>query len=107
MAKANKESQTLEQLTRRYKELEERKIRNHAVLGETQKQLEDLLAQAEEMFGTREVDELQAKLKEMESENEKKRSEYQQQLDQIEENLASISEELGDEVETASRKSPK
>ena len=114
MAKTNSrasDAQTFEQLTKRFRELEERKIRNHAVLGETQKQLEDLMKEAEEAFGTREIDELQAKLKQMETENEKKRSEYQKQLDQIEQNLDAITNELGDvdpdSVEPVSRKAPK
>ena len=106
----SKEAQSLEQLTKRFRDLEERKIRNQAVLGETEKQLEDLLHEAEQMFGTREIDELQLKLTQMENENEKKRADYQKQLNQIEQSLESISDELGDfddGADTVSRKSPK
>ena len=105
------EAQSLEQLAKRYRDLEERKIRNQAVLGETEKQLEDLLQEAEELFGTREVEELQVKLTQMETENEKKRADYQKQLSRIEQSLESISNELGsdddEKSESASRKSPK
>lgn len=106
-----KETQSLEQLTRRYQELKDRKIRNDTLLDATQKQLEDLLTEAEELFGTRDVGQLQAKLKQMEDENEKKRTEYQQHLETIEQSLAQITEELDDRdddgPDSVSRKVPK
>lgn len=107
---AKKETQSLEQLTRRYQDLNDRKIRNHTLLEATQEQLEKLLTEAEQVFGTRDVDQLQAKLKQMEEENEKKRREYQMHLEQIERNLASIHDDLDDDEdgpESVARKAPK
>lgn len=82
--------QTIEQLQKRYNEFRDQKIRVQAELEGAQKRLADLQQQANEEFGTHDLDELTAKLKKTKSENEEKRKTYQESLDKVEAELARV-----------------
>ena len=96
MAKAKQTTQTLDELTDRFRDLETQKTVVQTRLETTKERLEELLAEAEREFGTRDLDELEAKLKELESENLEKRKTYQKSLDTIEQQLAQIAEQFVD-----------
>lgn len=90
------ETQSLEELTGRFRELETEKTRVQTRLESARDRLEELLAEAEKLFGTRDVDELETKLEELEAGNLAKREKYQKNLDSIEQQLADIEEQFGD-----------
>lgn len=87
--------QSIEQLQRRYSELNERKIRSQAQREEAQKQLDKLQAEARDKYGTDNVAELQRKLDEMIADNARKRAAYQADLDKIEQGLAEVERKFG------------
>jgi hypothetical protein len=70
------EAQNIEELRRRYDDLNQKRIRTDENLQNAKKRLEELTEQSRKEFGTDDLDELRAKLTEMKSENERKRSEY-------------------------------
>lgn len=88
--------QSIEELQRRYNELNERKITANANLKTARTQLDKLKQQAIEQYGTDDVDELRKKLQEMKDENERKRREYQESLDKIESELERVDQEYAD-----------
>lgn len=90
---ANK-SQSIEELRKRYDDLNRKKITAEANHKTAQKQLDDLKAAAKAQWGTDDVDELRRKLKAMETENERKRSEYQEQLDKIDADLKDVEQKF-------------
>ena len=91
MAKKSTESPpSIDVLTQRYHTLNERKIQFQTQLQEAEKRLQELQKQAQEEFGTSDVDELQTKLQQMEAENEKRRADYQQLLEGIQADLQKI-----------------
>lgn len=92
MAKA----QDIEELRRRYDDLNQKRIRTDANLQNARKRLEELQEQAKKDFGTDDLDKLRAKLTEMKSENERKRSEYQESLDRIECELAEVEQQYAE-----------
>jgi len=87
-------SQTIEELRKRYEELNTKKITAEANHKNAQKQVDDLKAAAKAQWDTDNLDELRTKLKEMEAENERKRSEYQVQLDKIEADLKDVDQKF-------------
>ena len=90
------EAQNIEELRRRYDDLNQKRIRTDANLQNARKRLEELQEQARKDFGTDDLDELRAKLTEMKSENERKRSEYQESLDRIECELAEVEQQYAE-----------
>ena len=87
-------SQSIEELRKRYDDLNTKKITAEANHKNAQKQLDDLKAAAKAQWDTDNLDELRKKLKEMEDENERKRSEYQGQLDKIEADLKDVDQKF-------------
>ena len=87
-------AQSIEELRKRYDDLNTKKITAEANHKNAQKQLDDLKAAAKAQWNTDNLDELRKKLKEMEDENERKRSEYQGQLDKIEADLKDVDEKF-------------
>jgi phage shock protein A len=87
-------AQSIEELRKRYEELNRRKITAEANHQSAQKQLDDLKAGAKAQWATDDLEELRKKLKEMENENERKRSEYQNQLDKIETDLEEVNQKF-------------
>ena len=87
-------AQSIEELRKRYDDLNTKKITAEANHKNAQKQLDDLKAAAKAQWSTDNLDELRKKLKEMEDENERKRSEYQGQLDKIEADLKDVDEKF-------------
>jgi phage shock protein A len=90
---ANK-SQTIEDLRKRYDELNEKKITAAANHENAQKQLDQLKAAAKTQWGTDDLEKLREKLAELEAENERKRSDYQAQLDKIEADLKEVDQKF-------------
>jgi predicted nucleic acid-binding Zn-ribbon protein len=106
MATSNPESnetsqQGIEELTKRYQDLNTRKIQAQTNLENAKKQLAELKKKAKKEYGTDELDELQKQLEDIRAENEEKRSKYQASLDLIEEKLEEVEKKHGplDEVE--------
>ena|ERR1700678_1710109 len=87
-------AQSIEELRKRYDDLNTKKITAEANHKNAQKQLDDLKAAAKAQWNTDNLDELRKKLKEMEDENERKRSEYQGQLDKIEAELKDVDQKF-------------
>lgn len=87
-------AQSIEELRKRYDDLNTKKITAEANHKNAQKQLDDLKAAAKAQWNTDNLDELRKKLKEMEEENERKRSEYQGQLDKIEADLKDVDQKF-------------
>jgi phage shock protein A len=87
-------AQSIEELRKRYDDLNTKKITAEANHKNAQKQLDDLKAAAKAQWNTDSLDDLRKKLKEMEDENERKRSEYQGQLDKIEADLKDVDEKF-------------
>ena len=87
-------AQSIEELRKRYDDLNTKKITAEANHKNAQKQLDELKAAAKAQWNTDNLDELRKKLKEMEEENERKRSEYQGQLDKIEGDLKDVDQKF-------------
>jgi len=87
-------AQSIEELRKRYDDLNTKKITAEANHKNAQKQLDELKAAAKAQWNTDSLDELRKKLKEMEDENERKRSEYQGQLDKIEADLKDVDQKF-------------
>ena len=90
MPQMPKQAQDMEQLRKRYLELERRRITAEANLKTSSEQLEQLKAQARELYQTDDLDQLKAKLETMKKANEERRAEYQRHLDEIEGKLAEV-----------------
>ena len=88
--------QTIEELTGRFQDLDKERTRVHTLLEQAQLELEELLAEAERDYGTRDLKELKSKLKELDSENLKMRKQYQKNLSAVERQLAQVEERLED-----------
>jgi uncharacterized coiled-coil DUF342 family protein len=86
--------QTIEQLNKRYKELNDKKVEADTKLRMTRDQLDDLKRKAREIYGTDDLAALRAKLEEMKTQNEEKRAAYQTELDRIEADLAQVEEKF-------------
>ena len=85
---------SMEQLRERYERLHEDKIKISTQRDEAQKRLQQLQAEAQSLFGTDDLEELQAQLDHQKKKNEQRRQEYQRSLDQIEQNLMQIQEQF-------------
>ena len=92
----NVDVQSIEQLTSRFRKLDTEKTRVQTMLDTTSQRLQELLAEAEEKFGTRDLDELKSKLKQLESENLEMKQHYQQQLESIEGKLATMDGDINE-----------
>jgi hypothetical protein len=92
--------QSIEELRKRYEELNRTKITAEANHKNAQKLLDELKAAAKAQWDTDDLDELRAKLKKMEDDNERKRSEYQGQLDQIEADLKDVDQQFNQSLES-------
>jgi chromosome segregation ATPase len=87
-------AQSIEQLQKRYGELNKKQIEANANLQNAEKQLHALQAEAREKYGSDDLNELRQKLATMIAENESKRHDYQQKLDAIESDLAQVEEKF-------------
>ena len=83
-------TQTIEELSERYKKLNEQKIQAGTNLDNAQKQLNELKKKAKREYGTDDLGELKKKLEEMKRKNEEDRANYQESLDKIEAELLDI-----------------
>ena len=92
----NPESHTIEELRRRFQDLNDQKVRAEQDLKNAEQSLGNLKAQAREAFGTDDPGELKAKLQQIEAENLRKRQEYQQSLDKIEASLRKVEADDGE-----------
>ena len=88
-----KAPQDIDQLRKRYVQLDRKKIEAETSLKAAGDQLKRLKKQARDAYGTDDVDELAKKLAAMQAENERKRSEYQKHLDDVEAKLAAVEEQ--------------
>jgi hypothetical protein len=86
----------IEQLKKRHKELEEKKITAEANLNNAGRVLEELKREAKSKYATDDPAELQKKLQEMKSENERKRAQYQKHLEEIQSKLAQVEQDFAD-----------
>ena len=96
----DQDQQTIEELTKRYQDLNTRKIQAETNLKTARKQLEDLRKRAKKDYGTDDLDELKKELQKLKEENEAKRAAYQQSLDKIESDLAAVEVKHGSLDET-------
>ena len=87
--------QDIEQLRKRYTDLDRKRAAAEANLKTATDNLEVLKEQARKTYGTDNLDELRAKLEEMRRENDRKRTDYQHHLDQIESRLTEIERDYG------------
>lgn len=81
---------TIEQLQKRYQDLNTQKIQAARDLDHANMQLDALRKEAREKYGTDDLAELQDKLKAMKADNEAKRLKYQTDLEAIETALAAV-----------------
>jgi predicted transcriptional regulator len=82
--------QTIEQLQRRYQDLNTKKIQAETQRDGAAKRLAELKAQALEKYGTDDVGRLKERLTEIITENAAKRAKYQEDLDKIDQGLAAV-----------------
>jgi chromosome segregation ATPase len=82
--------QTIDELQRRYEELNTKKIQCETKLDSARQQLDSLKREAREKYGTDDLAALQAKLQQMKDENEASRRKYQEDLDRIDAELAQV-----------------
>lgn len=85
-----KELQTFDELQKRYAKLNDKKIRTEENLKSCESALADRQSEARELFGTDDIQELEAKLATIRAENEKRRQDYQTHLGEIDTRLAAI-----------------
>jgi multidrug resistance efflux pump len=83
-------AQTIDELSTRYQQLNEKKIQAQRDLDHAQERLDELKEKARQDYGTDDLEKLQEILKNMKQKNEEDRSNYQAGLDQIETELAEI-----------------
>ncbi len=83
-------SQPIDDLRRRYQELNDKRVAAETRLGETEKALELLKKEAQEQWGTSDLTELQDKLAKQQADNERLRQSYEANLSQIEKSLIEI-----------------
>jgi len=88
--------QPIEQLQKRYQDLNRRKIQAETQRDSAKTRVDELRAQAREKYGTDDVAALEAKLTEIIGENARKRAKYQEDLDRIEQSLAEVEAKFSD-----------
>ena len=81
------QTQPIEVLQKRYRDLERQKIGAEADGRNLEQQLADAREEAERLFGTSDVEALRALLAQMNEENLRRREEYQAHLDAIDASL--------------------
>lgn len=84
------ELQDLETLKSRFENLRDKKTRAEERLRTAENELKRLQAEAQERFGTSDVETLKAKLRQVEEDNRRKQRAYQDQLDGIETKLRDV-----------------
>jgi hypothetical protein len=92
--------QTIEQLQKRYQDLNTQKIQAARDLEHANTQLDALRKEAREKYGTDNLAELQDKLQAMKADNEAKRQKYQTDLEAIESALAAVETQFAGADET-------
>lgn len=90
------EIQDIETLKARFESLRDKKTKAEALLHNANDELKRLQAEAQERYGTSDVQSLKAKLKQMEEDNKRKQREYQAQLDGIDAKLKQVEEKFSD-----------
>jgi len=86
----------IEQLKKRNKDLDEKKITAEANLNNASKLLDELKREAKTKYATDDPAQLQKKLQDMKTENDRKRAEYQKHLEEIESRLAQVETDFAD-----------
>ena len=81
---------SIEALTRRYRELEKTRMQADVALEHATARLEELKAEARETYGTDDLAALQKQLQDMEADNARKRAEYLAALEKIESSLRQL-----------------
>jgi chromosome segregation ATPase len=89
-AQGDSDKQTIEILTQRYQDLNERKIKAQTNLENAERQLRELKKKAMETYGTDDVEELKRQLERLKAENESRRASYEELLNKIETDLAEV-----------------
>lgn len=95
-SKSAGEGQSIEQLKKRFEQLNETRIKIETQRNAAQEQLAQLREDAIARFGTDDVEKLKLQLAEIKTENERQRAAYEQSLNAIDERLAKIDQ--GDET---------
>lgn len=80
----------IEELKKRYRELDAKRIAAKANLETAEKRLAELKQEAREKWQTDDLDELKLKLEKMKEDNEAKRDAYQQHVEHIQSRLAQV-----------------
>jgi chromosome segregation ATPase len=83
-------SQPIDELRRRYDDLNNKRVAAETRLDQTQKALEQLKTEAQEQWGTSDLAELQKKLAKQQADNDSLRQSYEASLAQIETSLKEI-----------------
>ena len=86
----------IEQLKKRHKDLEEKKITAEANLNNASKLLDELKREAKAKYATDDPAQLQKKLQDMKAENDRKRAGYQKHLEEIESRLVQVENDFAD-----------
>ncbi len=92
--------QTLEELRKRYEQLNELRIQAETRQKTALEQLETLRKTARDQFGTDDLPKLKEMLQQRKEENERKRADYQKSLEQIELKLAEIDRQFSERPRT-------
>lgn len=85
---------TIEKLKEKHELLKERRTRLQVELESASKQLNELKAEAKQLYGTDELEDLRTLYKKQNSENKKKLEEFSTQLDQAEKIIKDVEEAL-------------
>ncbi len=94
MVNESEASQTIEKLRTRYEGLNNEKIKVETQREHASTQLNTLKNQANELYGSDDVEQLKTMLEEMKAKNEAMRSEYQANLDGIDRDLLAINKKF-------------
>jgi hypothetical protein len=87
---AHVEPQAIEELQKRHRDLERRKVQAETELASLERQLDEARGEVRRQFGTDDLDELRALLARMKDENLKRRADYQAHLDALEGDLVAV-----------------
>jgi len=83
-------TQTIEELTARYQQLNEQKIKAQSDLQHAQNRLDEFKTKARQEYGTDDLEKLKRLLDERKRQNEEDRANYQEGLNEIENELGEI-----------------
>jgi len=98
--------QTIEQLQKRFQQLNTQKIQAATSLEHATTQLDALRKEARDKYGTDDLTALQEKLVAMQAENEAKRQKYQGELEAIEEALKAVETRFAGDDGTDAQEQP-